>query len=275
MVLSVPEAGRYVLYGLVRAAGPEPAKSDSFFVSIDDADPLTWDLGGRGPWGWSAVRDRGDKEPRVFELAAGEHKVLLTSREPQSQWHSWLLLPADQPPPASPDAAPHNGIRASVTDATMGTPPFQRITIAETEQPTAWLDVFPVHPTGGRATTDWFRTSTEGSHPRLHWTVRAARPRLLAVLVPRTAGGAQPVVHPLQIDGAVGTEIRWGEWTDRIVFADSDTVTGGLRTNGAACLLRTRGTKLVDWALYDGAALQWQGRKLVESRPGTGVQTSR
>jgi hypothetical protein len=275
MVLSVPAAGRYVLYGLVRAAGPEPAKSDSFFVSIDDGEALTWDLGGRGPWGWSPVRDRGDKEPRVFDLAAGKHTILLKSREPQAEWASWLLLPADQPAPASPDAVPPNSIRVPIDDVVMGTPSFQRIPITESEQPTAWLDVFPVHPSGGRVVTDWFRTSTEGSHPRLQWTVRATLPRLLAVLVPRTDGVPQPVVRPLQTDSAVGAEIRWGEWTDQIVFTDGEASIGDLNINGAACLLRTRSTKLVDWALHDGASLEWQGRKLVESRPPTGVSTSR
>ena len=273
--LRVKTPGRYLLYGLARAAGAEAGKSDSFFVTLDDGDRLTWDLGGSREWAWRPVQDRSDDGPRVLDLQVGDHHILLETREFDAQWARWLLLPAGASPPSAPDGEPVGAISAGVPDLAPGIPPLQRTTVTTGDAAKGWLELFPVHPADGAVTTDWFRTSTEGSHPRLNWTVRAVRPRLLAVLVPRHSGIPRPVVTPVVTPAAVGVDVRWGETKDRILFASGSATLGDVSMNGSAALLRTRGTELVDWALYDGQALHHRDRTLVKHRPENGVSTSR
>ncbi|NUP99224.1 MAG: heparinase II/III family protein, partial [Armatimonadetes bacterium] len=99
----VPTAGRYVVYGLVRAGGLDPGKSDSFFVSLDDEPRLTWDLLSGAALAWDGVTERGEPGPRVFDLSSGRHRLKLEAREPQAEFAGWAILPAGSPAPQAPD----------------------------------------------------------------------------------------------------------------------------------------------------------------------------
>ena len=169
---TVTEAGAYRLAGLVRAGGEEAGKSDSFFLSIDGGDRILWDLKAGNAFCWSPVVHRGEPGPREVQLTAGEHTIKLTLRERESELARLLLLPAAVEVPVDPDATPEGAIALGAGDAQPSGTPFVRRDAGTPTGPEAGLTVFPVRPAGGRVETDWFLTSREGSHPRLHYTVR-------------------------------------------------------------------------------------------------------
>ncbi len=212
----VPEAGRYHLYGLVRAGGPAVAKSDSFFVTVDDGDKMTWDIRSGPSLAWDPVLARGETGPRAFDLAAGPHAITLEHREPQAEWCRWLLLPEGADAPLDPEGAPDEAIAVEVEDAQMGNPAFAILEPGQIDGPKATLDVFLASPEGGETETMWFETSREGAHPKLQYTVRAEAPHFVAVLVPRTTGVPRPKVRSLA-EGH-GVEVVWGDARDTIEF---------------------------------------------------------
>jgi len=268
--VTVP-GGKYRLYGLAAAGGLEVGKSDSFFVQVDGGAKLTWDLPGSADLAWSQVFDRGDPGDRVFELAAGEHTIVLSAREPQAEFGRWALVPDGTAAPNDPDGDPAGAILLELTAAQPGNPAFLSRPPGQPRGPLVSLDVTPVTPTGGTIATDWFETSREGSHPRLQYTVKAVDPHFLMVLLPRREGVPRPVIAPLQLEGGVGCEIRWPGAIDRLVFAnEAGTVSGDLTLSGSAGFVRERAGQVADWALMDGDLLTWRGQALVpEAMPGT------
>lgn len=262
---TAPEAGRYVMWGLVRAGGPEIGKSDSFFVTVNGGDRILWDLKTGSNMAWDVLRDREDPGPRVFDLAAGEHAILVEGREPQAELARWLILPADAEPPLDPDETPAGAIALSAQDAVMGEPAFLLRPADEVIGPEATMDVFPVHPLGGEVSTDWFLTSREGAHPRLHWTVQAVEPHFVAVLVPRNADMPRPIVVPLSGDGGVGVTVQWPDAADHVVFGRGAARVGGLELEGSAALVRVRAGRVTEWACLDGTRLAFEGRELHRS----------
>lgn len=257
--------GRYVLYGLVRAGGPELGRSDSFFVSLDGGERLLWDLGVGANLSWDAVRARGEENPRVFDLATGDHTLRLEFREPQAELAGWVLCPEGASPPTEPSLAPDQGVVIGLEKAVMGDPPFIRREAGTITGPAVSLEVFPVRPLGGKVATDWFRTSREGSHPRLTYSVRTAEPHFITVLVPRTQGIPEPQVRALDGEGGVGVEVRWTGVTDRIVCAREAATFGSLRLAGAGAFVRTREGRVEAWAAFDAQRLSFGGARLLAS----------
>ena len=263
--VEIPKAGKFVLYGLVRAGGPELGKSDSFFLSVDDGGRLLWDLRTGAALWWDPVINRGELEPRVFELAAGPHTIRLDVRERQAEIARLLVMPADSPTPLDPDATPPGALSLGVADAVMVAP---GLTIQQTGQARAskaTMDVFPVHPAGGKVATDWFVTSREGAHPRLQYTVQAVEPHLLMVLVPRQEGTPRPVVAAQEAEGGIGVTIRWPTATDHVRFSRDRAGSGKIRLHGSTGFVRARGTETLDWALFDGTCLNVSGEDLHRS----------
>jgi hypothetical protein len=267
----VPKAGRYVIYGLVRAGGPELGKSDSFFAGVDSGARLTWDLRSGARLSWDAVHDRADTGPRVFDLAAGEHTLQLEVRERQAELARLLVAPAPPPTvsaapaepalPPDPDFTPEGAIALSIKDAAMEKPSLKLQHIRESAPADASLDVFPVNPPGGEAKTDWFLTSQEGLHPRLLYTARAIEPRFLMVLVPRRAGVPRPTVTALSNAGGVGAAVQWPGATDRVMFVREKS--SPFRTS--AGFIRTKGGKVTAWAILDGTRLCYDGQEIHHS----------
>ncbi len=265
----VPNAGRYAIYGLVRAAGTEAGKSDSFFLQVDGGERLLWDLGVAGAFRWSAVRDRGDEEAvRVFALGPGEHVLTLSGREPEAELARLLVQPADEPPPLTPDAAPSdNGVSLPAATAVPGRPPLLLRPPRAMRVSDVSLDVFPVHPARGEVRTDWFLTSREGVHPRLQYTVNAVDPHFLMVLLPRRKGAPRPRrVVALEPENSCGVRIEWENGvTDRVVFAKNagrETEADDLILHGAAAFVRSSRRKIVSWAAFDARRLESGRREL-------------
>ena len=273
---NIPKAGKYTLYGLVRAAGPDQGKSDSFFVTVDDGERLLWDLKTGAALWWDPLQDRGDPSPRVFDLAAGPHAIRLSVRERQAQLARWLVLPEDVPAPLDPDKTPGNGISLDISNAEMGKPGLVIQPAKEPDGAQATMDVFPVHPAGGKVTTDWFVTSREGAHPRLHYTVRAVEPHLLMVLVPRREGVPRPRVSALKGDRGVGVAVQWAGVTDSIVLARESATVGEFQLDGSAGFVRVRGRDVAAWAALDATRLAYAGVELHRSEePAVQVQCER
>lgn len=76
-VFSIPETGRYMIWGRVLAAS---GKDDSFFVSIDGTVIATWHTAQSDTWIWDAVRD-GTSPAQPFFLESGEHVLVVMQRE--------------------------------------------------------------------------------------------------------------------------------------------------------------------------------------------------
>lgn len=254
----VPQAGDYVVWGLVRAGGVDQGKSDSFFAKMDDGPALTWDLATGAALAWDDIENRGESEGRKFTLAGGQHTLTLSLREREAELARLLILPADADRPQDPEATPAGAIALGIDDAVDGAGKFVRKPAGILTTPPASLAVYPVNPTDGQVGTAWFETSREGSHPRLQYKVKAVDPHFVMVLVPRTTGTPQPQVK--QLGDGLGAVVEWPGVTDRVVFDGQSA--GDVTADGAAALVRTRGGKVTDWALYDGTSLTADGTKL-------------
>ncbi len=274
-----PKAGKYVLAGLVRAGGPVPGKSDSFFLRLDSGPRLLWDLNTGREFRWAPVADRNEPGPHVFQLSAGPHRIRLEEREPQAELARLLLLPAGSPLPGAPGETPAAAVATlAPADAVPGDPGL-RLAQPSLAPAGVSLAVFPVHPAGGAAAVGWFETSREGMHRRLAWTVRAVDPRFLAVLLPRRPGTPTPKVRAVKVRGPGGLEfpgarLDWpGGIQDQVCFgspAKGVRAGSGLRFQAAAVLVRSRGGKQVlRWLVADGRSLAWRGRELWRSAANT------
>ena len=97
---TVAKAGNYVIHAIANAPDED---SNSFFLNID-ADPveplMIWDLDvTKGfeerivSWRGNGDQDSDEFKPKVFALAAGEHKLIVVGREP-GQLKSVSIRPA-------------------------------------------------------------------------------------------------------------------------------------------------------------------------------------
>jgi hypothetical protein len=258
-----------VIYGLVRAGGPEPGKSDSFFVSVDGGEQLLWDMKAGDALVWDAVANRGEPAARVFELSAGKHVLRLDTREHQAELAKWLVMPADAGLPLDPEEMPAGAIGIGVNEAKMEKPGFEIRQQSPATGPNVTMDVFPAHPLGGEVVKDWFMTSREGAHPRLQYTVKATEPRILMVLVPRRTDTPRPAVSQLEGSGGTGVTVQWPDVTDHLVFAREKAVLGKVGLEGAAGFVRVRNGAVGAWAVMDGTRLAYDGKELHRSSEPT------
>jgi hypothetical protein len=268
------QGGRFLLAGLVRAAGIFTAKSDSFFVRVDDGERILWDLGGSPSFVWFPVQGRGETAPRVFQLGPGKHRILLEKREPDAELARLALVPETTPLPLAPDEPVTGAVRTFDTgDAVMKTSPFLLKPASEANRfPEVTTRLFPVHPTGGRVTTAWFETSREGAHPRLQYTVTDTDPRFLVVMIPRRPGMPCPDVSELPVKDGVGARLDWGSCVDVLTFhrADQDG-----RPRGTATFIRRFPKKKYGWLpgrrrkpkwiLLDGTRLRLKGKTIFQA----------
>ncbi len=270
----LPQAGEYRLYGLVRAGGLESGKSDSFFVSVDDGDRLTWDLKTGAAFAWDAVSNRDEGGPREFSLEAGRHTIHLSLRETQAELARWLVLPATAEPPVDPEAMPAGAVALGAADAQMAPAPFTIFPAEEVLLPGASVDVLWAHPEGGRVETGWFATSREGAHPRLGYTVKAVNPHFLAVMVPRREGTPRPRVELLQGEGLRGAKIAWPQATDIMLLGEPGGEAEGARLSGAAGFVSIRDGRVTQWAALDATELSYAGVELHRSPERTAAMGS-
>jgi len=162
--------GDYELWG--RVWGPS-AGEDSFWVEVDGADPLLWEIP-LGAWTWAAVRDRnGPSGPQRFALNEGLHMIRVLAREagakldalefhpPRTATPTPTHTPSATPTPTptdtrtpTPTATPTQTPTSTVTPTTTATP-----TRTATRTPTATPTFTPGLPI----------RSAEGTLGRLDW----------------------------------------------------------------------------------------------------------
>jgi len=82
----IPTEGDYTIWGLVIS---NDIASDSFYISVDDNEFVTWHTkeGGVDTWTWDVVsarevdQERNDSNPMLYHLAAGMHTLTIVNRE--------------------------------------------------------------------------------------------------------------------------------------------------------------------------------------------------
>ena len=172
--VTVPQAGQYVIWA--RAWGPDTA-SNSFFVSVDGAPEIQWDLPQAG-WTWVKVSNALTGQPLVLTWGAGTHTIVFRTREdgsrldaievaendPACQWLNVIpcLPQATETPPATstPTETPPATATPTPTDTATATPtptdtatppptatdtpvPTETATATPTETPTATFTPVP------------------------------------------------------------------------------------------------------------------------------------
>ncbi len=212
--LTAPEDGKFTIAGMIRCAGLDAGKSDSFFVRINGEKLFTWDLTSSSSFTLCGLSDR-DAGEISLELKAGEKvQVELTAREPEAQLAFFGLRRTD---------VPNQPLEGCVLASEAVQNPKNPFILCDsvTEKTDAEMLIFPFADAPGKTETDSFLTSQTGSHPRLMYTVRAVNPHFLMVLVPRSDQTQPlPVVQRLQTsDGGVSLRLTWPTGkTDTIRF---------------------------------------------------------
>jgi len=217
---TVQQAGEYVLWGRVRAGAKEPGKSNSLFVAVDRAAPITWHTPAHSEWTWAPMRAEDQKIPQRFTLAAGKHQLVLHMREPGTQVDCVQFTTDAQ-------LAPTLAIAHS-------SPLFQE---AEAGQLSVPMRVVPARAAAPRLAVrlhaaakpalavDAFRPvdyHAPAAFPRLRATVESVNPKFVAVLLPLPADVAEPDVQFASAAGRHTVTIRWPKHTDTLVWSERD-----------------------------------------------------
>lgn len=82
------EAGEYILWGRVKAAGQ---KRNSFFIEIDNGFDNSWEMKAGNRWHWDMVNYFGRTDPVTFYLTAGKHTIKVKKREYGAKLDKLLL----------------------------------------------------------------------------------------------------------------------------------------------------------------------------------------
>ncbi len=194
--------GEYTLWAGVRAAGPEPGKSDSFFVQVDDGRQIAWHAPGGREWRWGKVTDGVPPVEVPLALTAGEHVLRFLTREPGAQVDRLALTMApDAAPPFTDDpwailleaeegevAAPMRVVR----EEGKAKPPRMVVRVAAAAPVFLSVDAYEVHP-------------------RLTAQTTASNPRFAAVLLPLPGDTAEPSVSYVQEETGLRLRVMWTE----------------------------------------------------------------
>ena len=91
--MTVLAAGTYQLWGRCRAPATDV---DSFFIAVDDGPTTAYHTSTRGlsdDWTWTAVGtlEGAEVTPVTYTLGAGDHAIVLSSRESQAKIDRLLL----------------------------------------------------------------------------------------------------------------------------------------------------------------------------------------
>ena len=85
---NIPRAGEYVIWGRING---RDGYSNSFFVSVDGAPNIIWDVTKNNRWEWDRVSDRGKGttnypaiDPLTFFFQPGEHTITICNREKET-----------------------------------------------------------------------------------------------------------------------------------------------------------------------------------------------
>ncbi len=89
LTVNIPKEGDYVIWGRING---RDGYTNSFFVSVDHAEPIIWDVTKSNRWEWDRVSERGlgttvepSVDPLVFHFKAGEHTIVIGNRERETR----------------------------------------------------------------------------------------------------------------------------------------------------------------------------------------------
>jgi len=85
LTFNIPREGDYIIWGRIKG---RDGYSNSFFISVDGAPNLVWDVKKNNRWEWDRLSDRGagstnypQVDPVTFHFSAGEHTLVIGNRE--------------------------------------------------------------------------------------------------------------------------------------------------------------------------------------------------
>lgn len=208
----IHEPGDYAVWARVRAEEQESARSDSFFVRMDDQKPIAWHMGGNGTWHWARVSEGVGQDELRFSLTAGEHRLCFETREPKAKVERVVVTAAADSRP--PFLGVEHAVQLAAKDATLTAPMTLVHQPADRTAPRLKLLLDAEEP--AQMAVDSYE-----DHPRLRATVNAVRPGFLAVLFPLPGERPEPAVSvERRADGRI-IAIQWPGHTDRIVWSPS------------------------------------------------------
>jgi hypothetical protein len=96
-LFSLPDAGEFELWGRIQSPG---AGSNRFWFQLDDGTWYKWRISVGDIWYWDDLHDDTDYgKPLLFELAAGEHELILANCVPGVGLDKLRVSAADESPP--------------------------------------------------------------------------------------------------------------------------------------------------------------------------------
>ncbi|MBT3379126.1 MAG: hypothetical protein HN742_13255 [Lentisphaerae bacterium] len=207
MPFEIVKAGVYSVWGRVRAGGEMRPKSDSFFVTVDNGERITWHMGSKAAWNWARVGEGIHSEKRGFDLPPGKHVLRVATREREAQLDAVAIIPGDAmllDHPRTILIEPEAGVIVPPM-VVVPAPPAAKM-------PRLELVIAASSPT--TRTQDYY-----DAHPRLTVSTNAVSPDFRAVLLPLPGGMPSPRVNFEKTPrGPRTTIIRWPGREDRIVW---------------------------------------------------------
>jgi hypothetical protein len=205
----IAAAGEFILWARVRAGGPELAKSDSFFVQIDDGKPVEWHLPGARRWSWARVASGSAQAAVSFPLAAGEHRLRLLTREAGAQVDAVLLTSdATLTPPFL--TLPADTVRLEA-EAARVTAPMRSVRDEADPGPRLRLHLAAAGPLR-------YEVDAYDGHPRLRASVTAVAPEFAALLLPLPGSCPEPAVEFARTPAGLAITVHWASRTDRVLW---------------------------------------------------------
>jgi len=192
--MQVPEAGKYVVWGLTGTDNPDGNKSDSFFLKLNGGkmgyvsgkDParFAWTTFNRKPLAWVPLND-GEIKTGALDIPAGPLKVEVGVREPGAWFASLALLPEGKVP-ADDNTLPAEALSLKASEGEVRG--AMRLVQLPESGGNAWLQAVVLAPSLFESRVEPFQTTREGSHPRLTLLAREPVGRFLTLLIPHRGG---------------------------------------------------------------------------------------
>ncbi len=217
---TVAQRAEYALWARVRTPAEESLKSDSFFVALDDNQPIDWHMGAHPEWTWLRVTSGVKHAPVSFPLGAGEHRLVVRMREAGAQIDCLVFAQGEEVAPSLATAA----CELLFLEAEGGqlTAPM-RIVPSPSSEPRL---VARIHACSNTALSkDVFRPvdcRAPAAFPRFRATVRAVNPRFMAVLLPLPAAMPEPAVAFDATKEARVITVAWPEHTDKFTWPETE-----------------------------------------------------
>ena len=216
----VSDPGQYGLWARVRTVAKNRAMADSFYVRMDNGEPVARHTSSKSAWTWEKVSSGIDRAPVTYEFGAGKHRLALRMREPGTQVDCLLLTRDGEAVPSFP------GTRGelSLLEAEAGqlAAPMR---LVQSPEPKARL-VVRIHANSNvKLATDAFRPADyhdPAAFPRFRATTRSVNPRFIAVLLPLSAEVREPGVTFRSEAGKQTVRIEWPGRTDTLVWSEDD-----------------------------------------------------